>query len=258
MYDKVAREIIVRTHFGCEIEDIAKTVILTPIWNLEGFKAASDKTIKEFEGWYDGITVIYKGVEITVISSRVGAPMSGDCALALSYTDCESVLFSGSAGAINPSYNIGDLLAVKEAVIGEGFSRYHREDITKDCFGELVEGDAAVCGTLMEVIKGYSVQFGAACRTGRIFSIDSILGENKETFEYMRQKGCDAVEMEVSAIFTACKKAGKKAAALIIISDLPLKYRNLFEGITEEDVEKYNGIKTRLPEIIMEAAVRLS
>jgi nucleoside phosphorylase len=48
--------------------------------------------------------------------------MSGDCALALSYTDSENVIFSGSAGAVNPEYSIGDLLAVDQAVIGEGFS----------------------------------------------------------------------------------------------------------------------------------------
>lgn len=256
MYDKITKETMVRTYFGCGIEDIAKTVVLTPIWNLEGFKAAADEIIKEFIGWYKGITVIYKGQKVTVISSGIGAPMSGDCALALHHTDCENVIFSGSAGAINLKYNIGDLLAVKQAVIGEGFSRYHRDDIAKDCFGEPVDGDSTLCGKLLEVIKEYSVQFGTVSHNGRIFSIDSILGETKETFEYMQQKGCDAVEMEVSAILTACRKARKKAAALIIISDIPLKDRNLFEGITEADVERYNKIKAKLPEIIMEAAVR--
>jgi purine-nucleoside phosphorylase len=255
MYDKVTKETMVRTHFGCEIEDIAKNVILTPIWSLESFKAAADDLIKEFVGWYKGITVVYKGQRITVISSGIGAPMSGDCALALQYTDCENIIFSGSAGAVNEQYNIGDLLAVKQAVIGEGFSRYHRDDMTKDCFGELAEGDSALSGNIMEVIKQYALRFGTAYHEGRISSIDSILGETKETFDYIQQKGCDAVEMEVSAVLTACRRAGKKAAALIIISDLPLKYRSLFEGITEADVVRYNNIKRELSVIILEAAL---
>jgi purine-nucleoside phosphorylase len=72
----------------------------------------------------------------------------------------------------------------------------------------------------------------------------------------MQEKGCDAVEMEVSAVFTACRQAGVKATAMIVISDLPLKYRNLFEGITEIDAKRYNDIKCDLTGILLEAAIR--
>lgn len=254
MYDKITRETMVRTHFGCKIEDIADTVILTPIWKLEGFKNKSDSVLTEFIGWYKGTTLTFNNKRITVISSGIGAPMSGDCALALGYTDCKNVIFSGSAGAINQKYNIGDILAVSEAVIGEGFSRYHSEDIKKDCFGELVSGHKAAAQRLMDTIKRKESRYGINCHEGRIFSIDSILGERKDTFDYMREKGCDAVEMEVSAVFTACRRGGKKCAAMILISDLPLEYRNLFEGITEIDIKRYNELKIDLPGILLEAA----
>ncbi len=254
MYDKITKETMVKIHFGCKIEDIASTVLLTPIWRLEGFKNKADEVLAEFEGWYKGVTLVFKNKRITVISSGIGSPMSGDCALALGYTDCDNVIFSGSAGAINMSYNIGDMLAVSEAVIGEGFSRYHREDIKKDCFGELVFGDKGIGRKIMDAIKKNECKYGINCYEGRIFSIDSILGERKDTFDYMAEKGCDAVEMEVSAVFTACRRGGKKAAAVILISDLPLKYKNLFEGIAETDIKRYNEIKFDLPEILLEAA----
>lgn len=257
MYDKITKETMLKTHFGCKIEDIASTVILTPIWNLEDFKSKADKVLTEFAGWYKGTTLEFKNKRITVIRSGIGAPMSGDCALALSYTDCENVIFSGSAGAINQRCNIGDLLAVSEAVIGEGFSRYHGEDISKDCFGELVSGDKRMAQRLMETILKDEFKYGINCYEGRIFSIDSILGERKDTFDYMQEKGCDAVEMEVSAVFTACRRGGKKAAAMILISDLPLQYRNLFEGISEIDIKRYNKIKCDLIEILLEAAISL-
>ncbi len=257
MYDRITRETMVKTHFGCRIEDIADTVILTPIWSLEGFKSSADTIITEFMGWYKGLTLSVNNKQVTVISSGIGAPMSGDCALALGYTDCSSVIFSGSAGAINEDYNIGDMLTVSEAVIGEGFSRYHSEDITKDCFGELVTGDKDIACAVMETITRKNERYGVSCYEGRIFSIDSILGERQDTFDYIKGKGCDGVEMEVSAIFTACRRAGKKAAALILISDLPLKYRNLFEGITEKDVMRYNEIKKDLPGILLEAALNI-
>jgi hypothetical protein len=48
MYDKITKETMVKIHFGCKIEDIASTVILTPIWNLEGFKNKADAVLTEF------------------------------------------------------------------------------------------------------------------------------------------------------------------------------------------------------------------
>lgn len=254
MYDRITKDTMVKIHFGCKIEDIASTVILTPIWGLEGFKNKADAVLIEFAGWYKGVTLTFNNKKITVISSGIGAPMSGDCALALCYTDCKNVIFSGSAGAINQQYNIGDMLFVSEAIIGEGFSRYHGEDIRKDYFGELVPGDKESAQRLMNAIGKNQSKYGITCHEGRIFSIDSILGERKDTFDYMQEKGCDAVEMEVSAVFTACRCAAKKAAALILISDLPLKYRNLFEGITEVDIKRYNEIKCDLPGMLLEAA----
>lgn len=246
---------MVNIHFGCKIEDIASIVILTPVWSLESFVNRADEVLARFTGWYKGVTLKFNSKSITVINSGIGAPMSGDCALALSYTDCDTVIFSGSAGAVNTCCRIGDMLVVSEAVIGEGFSRYHSEDIRKDRFGELVQGDKEMAQKLLNAIVKYQSRYGIDSREGRIFSIDSILGERKDTFDYMREKGCDGVEMEVSAVFTACRCGGKKAAALILISDLPLKYKNLFEGITEIDIKRYNEIKRDLPGILLEAAV---
>lgn len=255
MYDKITKETMVKVYFGCSIEDIADTVVLTPVWSLESFINRADDVLTEFAGWYKGATLTFSNKIVTVISSGIGAPMTGDCALALSYTDCENVIFSGSAGAINQCYNIGDIVVAGEAVIGEGFSRYHGEDIKKDCFGELVSGDRKAAQGIMKTIKKSISKYGIKCYEGRIFSIDSILGERKDTFEYMLEKGCDAVEMEVSAVFTACMRAKKKAVALILISDLPLKYRNLFEGISDSDIIRYNKIKYDLPKILLEAAI---
>ncbi|HYF75189.1 MAG TPA: hypothetical protein VD757_01270, partial [Candidatus Nitrosocosmicus sp.] len=132
----------------------------------------------------------------------------------------------------------------------------HSGDITKDCFGQLVSGDNETAGILLGAIRKNETVYGIKCYEGRIFSIDSILGERQDTFLYMQEKGCDAVEMEVSAVFTACRQSGKKAAAMILISDLPLKYRNLFEGITEADLMRYNEIKHDLAGILLEAASR--
>ncbi len=255
MYDSISRETMTANYFGCKPEDMAPSVILSPVWRIEAFKQTGVKVINEFEGWYRGATLTYQGKPVTVISSGIGAPLSGDCALALQYTACENVFFSGSAGAVNPHYHIGDVMVAGEAVIGEGFSRYHRALPWQDCFGEVVEGSAEAVSKLMKAARAHQESLNFQLYQGRIFSIDSILGESRETFGFMQEKGCDAVEMEVSAVLTASRKASKKAAALILISDLPLRYRNLYEGIMEEEKQRYNTVKARLPFMLLEAAI---
>lgn len=254
MYDAYSSELMIKTYFGCEISDIAKDVIITPIWKLNKFIEYAQHIEKEFEGWYNGATVIFNNKPITILNSGIGSPLAGDCVLALKHSNCEHIYFSGSAGAIKSDLSIGDILAVDEAVIGEGFSRYHQGNIGKDCFGALSAGDESIADRLLDSIKRYNEALGISVRKGRIFTIDSILGETREVFDFMLEKGCDAVEMEVSSVFTASRKIGRKAAALILISDLPLNERSLYDGISEDEKNLFKNMRERIPELLMEAA----
>lgn len=255
MYENIKEEIMVKTHFGCEISDIARNVIISPVWSLESFIEKAQTVKKVFKGWYKGVTITYKGMDITIINSGIGAPLTGDCVIALGYTPCENIFFSGSAGGTNDKYDFGDILISSSAIIGEGFSRFHRDGIRKDCFGEEVNG----CDELAEILFNkaliYTEELGVSVYKGRIFSTDSILGENKESFDYMLEKGCDAVEMELSAVFTASKAIGRNAVGLITISDLPLKYKSLFEGTGDNDELNYKNSKKMLPRILLQAAL---
>ncbi len=257
MYDSISKETMIKEYFGCELSAISKTVIISPILKLEKFRQYAEEIVDEFEGWYNGITVKYKGQEISILSSGIGSPLTGDCVLALKYTDCEKLLFSGSAGAVNSEYCIGDMLAVGEAVIGEGFSRYHTKSFMEDSFGRLVRGDDTMTELLYAAIKPYKQEYSVNTYKGRIFTTDSILGETKEAFDYMVSKGCDAVEMEVSAVFTAAQKANIKAAALIFISDLPLKSKSLFEGRDNRDYEQHRRQKNEIPRLLLEIAKKI-
>lgn len=257
MYENVTKEVMVKTLFGCEVSDITKNVIISPVWSLNSFIEKADSIKKQFKGWYRGVTIIYKGIDISVISSCIGAPLTGDCVIALGSTPCESILFSGSAGGISEKCNFGDLLVSCNAVIGEGFSRYHRGTFIKDCFGEEVFGSEEIAEILLKNSLKLAGQMGLNTYKGMIYSTDSILGENRESFDFMKRKGCDAVEMELSAVFTASKKIGRRAAGLITISDLPLKSKSLFDGVKEQDIIKYNNSVKIIPGILLDAASEL-
>lgn len=257
MYESIKEDVIVKTLFGCDVSDINRNVIISPIWSLNSFAEKAQNVKKAFKGWYRGITITYKGVDVTVINSCIGAPLTGDCVIALGCTSCESILFSGSAGGINESYNFGDLIICDNAIIGEGFSRYHSDNLLKDCFGVETVGSKDVAEVLFNKTKEIAVKSNLNTHRGRIFTIDSILGENKESFGYMMKKGCDAVEMELSAVFTASRKIGRNAAGLITISDLPLRTKSLFDGVKEEDSLNYNNSVSIIPEILLETALEL-
>lgn len=255
MYENIKDDIIVRTLFGCDPSDISRNVIISPIWSLGSFLEKADKVKKTFKGWYRGVAIIYKGMDVTIINSCIGAPLTGDCVIALGYTYCKNILFSGSAGGINDNYNFGDLLICSCAVIGEGFSRYHKDSLHKDCFGEEVAGSTELAEILFKKTKEKAGKAGLNTHQGRIYTTDSILGENEESFAFMKDRGCDAVEMELSAVFTASKKIGRKAAGLITISDLPLKTKSLFDGVKEEDAADYNKSVGIIPGILLETVL---
>lgn len=255
MYENIDKQTMIKTLFGCEIEDIKEDVIISPIWSLSRFTEKAEKVIKHFKGWYRGVSLTYGGKGITVINSCIGAPLTGDCVIALGYTYCKNILFSGSAGGINNLYNFGDIVVSDCAVIGEGFSRFHKKDFREDCFGEEVYGSKALADVLFKKSNDYGEDMGVNVYKGKIFSTDSILGENKKSFGFMMEKGCDGVEMELSAVFTASKAIGRNAAGLITISDLPLKYKSLFEGVKENDIKAYEDSAKMLPEILMEAVL---
>lgn len=255
MYENIKKEVMIEKHFGCSIGDISKSVIISPVWPLSGFTERAESIVREFKGWYKGVTMLYKGNPVTVISSGIGAPMTGDCVIALGYSECENIFFSGSAGAISKKLNFGDILVCSDAVIGEGFSRYHSNDIYTDCFGNIVSGSTDLANVIFQKAMITAHSLGVSVHRGRIFSIDSILGENKRSFDFMISKDCDAVEMEVSAVFTASKSIGRNTAALLVISDLPLRERSLFEGIQEFDEIKYKTSSYKLAEILLDAAI---
>lgn len=255
MYDKVKADVFLKQMFGMEYDSFAETVIATPIWDLDDFKNEADAVLTEFEGWYQGATLEYKGKPITVVNTQIGAPLTGDCILAMAHSaNVKNIIFTGSAGAVNPNYKIGDFLFSHESVIGEGFSRYVR-GLEKDCFGETSYGDSEYTSEIVKKASNLVKKLDSHLYSGKIFSTDSILGENKAFFEYLEGKGCDAVEMESSAVFTAAKKANKRACAVILVSDLPLRYRNLFEGVTPEEQLKFKTLRKKIPRLLMEIGI---
>ena len=255
MYEKVKADVFLKQMFGMDYDLFAETVIATPIWDLDDFRNEADKVIAEFKGWYKGITLEYHGKLISVVNSGIGAPLSGDCILAMSHSsNVKNIIFSGSAGAVNSEYKIGDIIFADQSVVGEGYSRYIR-NFEIDCFGKVSHGSNEYSRKLASKASCIVKELGTCLYFGKIFTTDSILGESREFINYVEKKGCDAIEMEVSAVFTAARKANKKACAVLLISDLPLYNRNLFEGLTSEENKKFGSLRVNIAKLLLEIGI---
>ena len=90
----------------------------------------------------------------------------------------------------------------------------------------------------------------------KVYSIDIITGQFAHINEIL-DLGCKAIEMETSALFSACQVTEKECVALLAVSDNSLLNKSLISGRTDEDIEKYH--KTRynvIPKIIFKMLLK--
>jgi len=220
--------------FHCEPLAIQPDVILMPCWQ---------PTI--FDMWIEKITTItpeilyeveYQGKPISIIRSGIGAAQTGDAVLALGCTPCQRILFAGSAGGLRPDINIGDLILPEFSYAGDGFCRYLEPGFPKkDCFLEHTMPDQALAETLKRVAAPLAQAAGVAIHTGPVFSIDSILAQFNSLGRIAGSSGCAAIEMESAATFKAAHMVGIQAAALLSVSDAPIKKQTLYAGRSEAE-----------------------
>ncbi len=250
---KVSSKAICQKYFGCTPTTISKVVIFTfSLEILEGFKDKYDTITAEFKGWHTGFSGLVNGKEITVLHTGVGSSIIGDCTIVLKHTPCKIVLYTGSIGGLHNWMNIGDIVIPTEAIIGEGFSQYH-SGCTDNQFDNKVSLDDELLHFLLPEVKKQSCEIEVSCHVGRIFTTASLMAETKQFLSKLITKDCLGIDMETSAFYMAAKSSQLKALAIHYISDLPL-YKNLFNGITEQDRIKRELIKAKMPEIVLSLA----
>jgi nucleoside phosphorylase len=244
---------VCRLYFNCEPQDIQEEVIITPCWFPNTWSDMTESVTAIYE---DKVFILaYRRKKFTLIRSGIGAPNAGDMALALSGTPCRHIIFTGSFGGLTKELKIGDLLTITESVGGDGFSSYLKK-------GRLSQSEflkpARPHEGLNKILKEHAAketvkENGVTLHEGRIFSIDTIIGQFQHLDMITEKLGCIGIEMETSAVFNAAKLTGIPATALLIASDVITTNKSLFSGRTLKDREKYQQIKTNiLTKIILE------
>lgn len=169
-----------------------------------------------------GYTGTYNGKKVSVMASGMGMPAIGIYSYELfNFYGVESIIRIGSAGMISQKLKVRDIVAGMSAYTNSSFGKQFGFDgnLAPSCDFEL----------LMKAVEA-GKKIGQELVCGPVYSSDCFYDES-EPLGKLQKLGVLAVEMEAAALYLNAARAGKKALALLTISDNPFTG----EGLSAED-----------------------
>ena len=186
-----------------------------------------------------GYTGTYKGKRISIMGSGMGVPSIGLYSYELyNFFDVDSIIRIGSAGGIDDSIKLRDVVIAMGASTNSGFANQFTFPGT---FAPMASY------TLLKHAADAAEKIGAHAVVGSIFTADQFYDANSESAAKYREMGILAVEMETAGLYLTAAKAGKQALSILTISDLVFTG----EGLTSS--ERQDGF-TQMMEIALETA----
>lgn len=193
--------------FGVDADEIRRTCIIVPF--------GSKGLMQTF-----GIDVFFRGnlygcgsdKTITIIGTHMGSLFVGDAVLQLKDTPCENLIFFGACGLVKKSDNatLGSLMLPVETIAMESFS----ELLAKKEFPLL---SARPNPDLLSKLKKFPS--AETLHEVRGVSFGSLVLEHEYQAQLVSQK-IDIIDMESASFFSAAAACGKKAAALLYVTDI--------------------------------------
>lgn len=186
----------------------------------QAFRFNSTRNMLGYTGWY-------KKTRISVMGGGMGGPSTGIYAHELYRKyDVDTIIRVGSCGAFSEQIAMGDVLLVEESWSESTFAQ------TYDGYKDSWEYPS---GELNAVIMRAAAEQGKQVRLAKIHSTDCFYRMDREANFKIREKyGCVAEEMESFALFHVARAAGKKAAALLTVSDHSITH----EAISAEERQR--------------------
>lgn len=202
-------------HIGAQQGAFAKTVLMPgdPLrakFIAENFMENLSQ-VNEIRGML-GYTGTYKGKPVSVMGSGMGCPSMGIYSYELfNFYDVDNIIRVGSAGSINKSLELGDI------VMGVGActeSQYPA--IAAACPGAFAP---VASFELMLKTQNAADTMGIKLHAGNLLTSDVFYNDTPGVFEAWLKMGVMAVEMEAAALYTNAARAGKNALCICTISD---------------------------------------
>ena len=158
-----------------------------------------------------GYTGTYKGRKISVMGHGMGVPSVGIYSYELYQCfGVESIIRIGSAGGIGEDVKLRDVVIALGASTNSHFADQYRFP------GQLCA--TADYGLLRSAVEA-AEKLGVRADVGQVFTADQFYNDNPEAGTMYRKFGILALEMEAAGLYWTAQRLGKRALAILTISD---------------------------------------
>lgn len=229
-------------HIGAEKDQIAPTVLMPgdpyrARWAADTFLTAP-QLVNETRGML-GFTGTWNGHPVTIQGSGMGMPSLSIYAneLIRDY-DAQTLIRIGSCGGMQPQVKLRDIiLAMTSTSISTPSS---------GIFRELNYAPVADWGLLRAAVAACEAK-GVSPHVGGIYSSDVFYDERPDLNTEMVRHGILGVEMEAAELYTLAARYGRRALAVLTVSD----HLDTGEALPSDEREKSFG---DMVEIALQAA----
>jgi len=193
--------------------DFAKTVLMPgdPLrakFIAETFLADA-KLVNNVRG-IQGYTGTYKGVPVSVMASGMGMPSMGIYSYELfQFYGVDNIIRIGSAGAMNADLKVRSLVAAQGACTDSNFAHQYQLPGTYAPIASF---------TLLETAVAKARELELPIAVGNVLSSDVFYDASGENARWAKM-GVLCAEMEAAALYCNAANTGKRALALLTISD---------------------------------------
>lgn len=201
-------------HIGANPGDIAQTVLLPgdpyrAKWAAENFLKDA-RLVNEVRGML-GFTGTYKGNPVTIQGSGMGMPsLSIYVNELIKDYDAQTLIRIGSCGGMQKSVAVRDvILAMSTTTVATPSSTI---------FKELNFAPTADYGLLRAAADAAAAK-GTTTHVGGIYSSDTFYDERPDLNEQMVRHGILGVEMEAAELYSIAARYGRRALAVLTVSD---------------------------------------
>lgn len=155
-------------------------------------------------------TGLYKGKMITLFPSGMGNPSMGIYSYELfKEYNVNNIIRVGTMGSYT-SLKLKDIVLVENSITNSNYGKY---------LCNYPNINIASDSSLNTVIENTAANLNIAINKGNIYSSDVFYEQNNDFNDKVNKYAVLGVEMETFALFTNAKLLGKKASAILMVSD---------------------------------------
>lgn len=239
-------------HIDATPKDFAKTVLMPgdPLRSkfiAENF-LENAKSVNNVRGIH-GYTGMYKNTPVSVMASGMGMPSIGIYSHELfNFFDVETIIRVGSAGGMCEKVRVRDIIIAQGACTDSNYAHTFNLPGT---FAPIA--DYKTLKTAADIAEGMGIPFVV----GNVVSSDTFYNDNENipagmtSADLWRKMGVLGVEMEAAALYMNAARSGKRALALLTVSD------HLVTGESLSAEDRQNTF-TDMIKLSLETAVNLA